>query len=245
VATATKRKAAPRAQLNGKAPHRYIFNGQIQLPAEFPTLSSFRRWCLSPDYPERGEVFWIDGDIWVSDEMGDFLTHNAIKTEVLTVLNTLVKAGQLGYMFSDRMRLVHPRASLSVEPDLMFASFASVQSKRIRLKPNKKNRILEVVGSPDMVLEVASDSSVPKDDRLEQKYFAAGVSEYWRIDARGEQLKFDILTRGPKGFVAGPRQNGRVRSDVFGRSFDLLAKAGPIGVMELTLDVGRLVFVAK
>jgi Uma2 family endonuclease len=86
-----------------------------------------------------------------------------------------------------------------------------------------------------MVAEIASDSSVIKDVDLETKYYTAGISEYWRIDARGEQIKFDILRRGAKGFVSTPRRNGRVRSAVFGRTFELIAKTGPIGIPEFNL----------
>jgi Uma2 family endonuclease len=239
VASAIKRTNTPRPKLNGKVEHQLILNGQIRVPTHFPDLASFRRWCMSPDYPEHGDVFWIDGDIWVSDEMEDFSTHNAVKTEVLIVLGQLVKAKKLGIMFSDGMRLVHPRASLSVEPDAMFASFETVRAKRIRLKPNKKNRILEAVGSPDMVLEVTSDSSVPKDNRLEQKYFAAGVIEYWRIDARGEELKFDILRRATAGFVPTLAEHGYLRSTVFGRYFGLTVEVGALGIPEFVLDVAE------
>jgi hypothetical protein len=237
VATATKRKGKSRPQTNGRIAHRFIVNCEIKLPAHFPNLTAFRRWCMSPEYPEHGDVFWIDGDIWVSDEMEDFSTHNAVMTEILTVLNPIVKVKRLGYMISDRMRLVHPRASLSVEPDTMFVSFESLKAKRVRMKPNKKNRILEVVGSPDMVLEVTSDQSVQKDLRLEQKYFAAGVVEYWRVDARGEQVKFDILARGPKGFVAVARQDGRVKSAVFDRAFQLVRSTDQLGNPTFTLEV--------
>ena len=239
MATAAKRTHRQQSKSNGRVEHRLIVNGQIEVPVHFRNLDAFRRWCMSPKYPDRGDVFWIDGDIWVNDEMEDFSTHNAVKTEILTVLNQIVKAKKLGYMFSDRMRLVHPRASLSVEPDTMFVSFDSLQSKRVRMKPNKKNRIMEVVGSPDMVLEVTSDSSVPKDERLEEKYFAAGVREYWRIDARGERIKFDILTRGAKGYASTPRRNGGVQSAVFGRTFELLMKIGSMGIPEFTLEVSE------
>lgn len=238
MSTTVRKRTKPRKPaLNGQAGYQLIVNGQIRVPSQFPNLDAFRRWCISPAYPERGDVFWIDGDIWVSDEMEDFSTHNAVKTELMIVLGQLVKAKKLGIIFSDRMRLVHPRASLSVEPDMMFASFASIETKRLRMKPNKKKRILEAVGSPDMVLEIISDSSEPKDARLEQKYFAAGVVEYWRIDARGERLKFEILTRGQKGFVPVPRKNGRVKSAVFGREFELTMKPGLVGLPEVTLEV--------
>src|SRR5256885_8764701 len=46
---------------------------------------------------------------------------------------------------------------------------------------------LELEGTPDMVLEVVSESSVQKDTkRLRQLYWQAGIREYWLVDARRE-----------------------------------------------------------
>ncbi|HKB04785.1 MAG TPA: Uma2 family endonuclease [Gemmataceae bacterium] len=239
MATATARKSGRRPKENGKVPELIVLNGQIRLPSQFPDLASFRRWCMSPEYPERGDVFWLDGTIWVSDEMEDLTTHSLVKAEVYLELARLVKDAQLGYVLPDGMRLVHEGASLSVEPDVMFVSFESVRSGRVQLLPNEKNRILEVNGSADMVLEVASDSSEDKDDELAVLYFAAGVTEYWRVDARGGELRFDILRRGPKGFVATPRRNGRLKSSVFGRSFRLRTGTDALGNPTYALHVSE------
>ena len=44
-------------------------------------------------------------------------------------------------------------------------------------------------------MEIVSDSSVVKDTRqLRQAYARAGVHEYWLVDARGEDLLFEILS---------------------------------------------------
>jgi Uma2 family endonuclease len=60
---------------------------------------------------------------------------------------------------------------------------------------------VEVEGPPDMVLEVVSDSSVAKDtQRLPEAYFAAGVGEFWLVDARGKNVVFRIHVRGGEGF---------------------------------------------
>jgi len=232
--------AKPRSvKASGQFQNRLVLNGRLQIPALFADLDAFRLWCKSSDYPENGDVFWLEGTIWVSDEMEDFSTHNAIKTEVLTVLNAIVKANKLGFMFSDRMRLVHEKASLSVEPDVMYASLSSIENRRVLLEPNENERILEVEGSPDMVLEVVSDSSVSKDAELESTYFNAGVQEYWRIDARGDALKFEILRRGSDKFVPTPRRKGRLKSAVFDRSFELNVKEGLLGIPEYTLEASE------
>lgn len=236
MATAVRtRERRPRDA--GMAGSRFIFNDHIRIPPNVTDFESFRRWCQSDDYPERGNVFWLGDTIWVDDEMEDIPTHNLVKAELYRCLGNLVKEGNLGFMFPDRARFVHEESLLSVEPDLIFVARASIRDGKVELKPNKKRRILEVRGSPDMVLEVASDSSRAKDDELLDLYFAAGVVEYWRVDARAEPIKFDILRRGPKGFTSVPRRNGRVKSAVFGRTFELLVRTGPIGIPEFTLEV--------
>jgi len=54
---------------------------------------------------------------------------------------------------------------------------------------------LELEGTPDMVLEVVSASSVVKDtETLLQLYWQAGIPEYWLVDARGEALEFTVQT---------------------------------------------------
>lgn len=231
----TPKRKKPRPP--GLEPGQIIINGQVRLPAKFADLTAFRQWCMSDEYPEHGDVFWLGGAIWVNVEMEDFSTHNLVKTEITRVLATVTKAAQLGYLMADRMRVVHDAASLSVEPDVMFVSFEGVRAGRAAFRPNDKNRVMEVFGTPDMVLEVASDSSASKDENLVHRYFAAGVAEYWRVDARGDQLEFDILRRGPAGFVPTPRRKGRIRSAVFGRSFRLTSATDPLGNPTFTLDV--------
>jgi Uma2 family endonuclease len=80
----------------------------------------------------------------------------------------------------------------------------------------KPDRFVEVEGAPDLVVEIVSDSSVKKDSqRLPRAYYAAGVLEFWLIDARGEELEFRLQTRGPAGFVDAERDaDGYQRSQV-------------------------------
>ena len=92
-------------------------------------------------------------------------------------------------------------------------------------------------GTPDMVLEVVSDSSVEKDNvLLPPLYQAAGVPEFWRIDARGELL-FELLRLTPGGYVSAQLPEGWWHSDVFARDFRLVQGADPLGQPEFTLEV--------
>jgi Uma2 family endonuclease len=90
----------------------------------------------------------------------------------------------------------------------------------VRYVRNKKQRAMEIEGSPDWVLEIVSDSSVAKDMRdLRQAYHRAGIREYWLIDARGDELIFQILCWRKTGYFAASRKEGWQRSRVFARSF--------------------------
>lgn len=237
MATATARKPTRRPKANGQIGRRIILNGRIQIPATVTDFESFRQWCRSPDYPDRGDVFWLNGNLWVSDETEQAFTHNLIKTAITAVLTVLVQQLKSGHVFGDRMRLTNPAVGLSCEPDMMYLSFAALQAGRVRPIPAATGGVIEFEGSPDMVLEVVSDSSEPRDADLRDLYFAAGVTEFWVVDARGAEARFDILRRGPRGFVATPRRNGRLRSAVFGRTFRLIAESDPLGNPTYTLAV--------
>lgn len=78
------------------------------------------------------------------------------------------------------------------------------------------------MGTPDWVCEVVSDSSRRKDKKLlVDGYHRAGVSEYWLIDARGEEIDFQVLHWTTEGYVAAADQAGWRRSEVFATSFHL------------------------
>jgi Uma2 family endonuclease len=89
-----------------------------------------------------------------------------------------------------------------------------------------------------MVLEVVSPSSVEKDTViLRQAYWEARKREYWLVDARKEPLKFDIFRLGPKGYVSTRKQDGWVKSAVFGKAFRLTKTQVSAGRPEFSLEV--------
>ena len=62
------------------------------------------------------------------------------------------------------------------------------------------DRYGEEEGAPHLVVEIVSDRSVTKDTvRLLAAYWRSGILEYWLLDARGENLTFQIDHRGPAG----------------------------------------------
>jgi hypothetical protein len=211
----------------------------VHIPAWVEDHASFRRWVHSDEYPEEtGRICYFNGEIWVDLSMEQLFTHNQVKNEYAFTLTGVIKAGRLGRFFADGALVSNLEANLSAEPDGMFVSTKTMRTGRIQLVEGKKVGYIELLGTPDMTLKIVSESSVEKDTViLPELYWRAGVREYWRVDARGESLVFDILRHTAKGYVATRKRAGWVKSAVFGRSFRLAQQADELGHAEYTLEV--------
>lgn len=202
-----------------------VIADQMRIPSWVNDLESFRRWSRTDDYPERGWVSFLDGEIWVDMDMEQLFFHNQVKTEFTIVLGRLIKSEELGYYFSDRAPLINEGVNLSTEPDGMFCSFRAIEEKRLSLVEGLEEDHVEIEGAPDMVLEVVSRYSVREDTKVLRKlYWRAGIPEYWLVDARKPPLQFDILSWTERGYSAARRRQGWLKSKVFGRSFLLESK---------------------
>lgn len=94
------------------------------------------------------------------------------------VLGPLIEAVDSGTLIHDRMRLVNADANLSYEPDMAFAYWQTLQSGRLQTRASAPGRDVELVGTPDMVLEVVSDRSVQKFTvKLYSQNASAGIPE--------------------------------------------------------------------
>ncbi|HEY8504186.1 MAG TPA: Uma2 family endonuclease, partial [Gemmataceae bacterium] len=123
------------------------------------------------------------------------------------------------------------------QPDGMFASYDAIRDGRVRQVPGRSGGFTELGGAPEMVLEIISDSSIEKDTvRLPEVYLRAGVAEFWRIDARGGELRFEILRREEAGYVPALGEDGWWRSEVFGHWFRLVQQPNPLGHPSYTLE---------
>lgn len=207
-----------------------VIADQVRIPSWVNDLESFRRWSRTDEYPERGWVSFLDGEIWVDMSMEQLFTHNQVKTEFTAVLGSLIKREEMGYYFSDGVLLSHESANLSTEPDGTFCSFDAIEGKRVSFVEAVEEGHVEVEGAPDMVLEVVSASSVRKDTKiLRNLYWRAGIPEYWLVDARKNSLQFDILRWTERGYSAARRTKGWLKSKVFGRPFLLDTKPDRLG----------------
>jgi Uma2 family endonuclease len=202
-----------------------ILADTIRMPAGFANLQAFRRWTKSSRYPERGEFSYLGGDLWVDITM-ETLLHNLIKSQFVAVLTLLVvEPNRLGRWLSDRMRLVNTAVNLSTEPDGMFVSHEALRSGQVRLIDGEQS--LEVIGTPEVVLEIVSKTSIQKDTiALRELYASAGIAEYWIVDPLRGELSFDILRLTARGYTASRKSDGWIKSGVFGKSFKLVQEEG-------------------
>ncbi len=211
-------------------------NTVVRIPAWVGDLESFRNWARSDEFPETGRICYVNGEVWVDMSQEQFFTHNQVKNEFNVVLGSLVKSNRLGRYVPDGMLVTNVDADLSSQPDGAFVSNESLRTSRVQLVEGLQDGYVELEGSPDMVLEVLSNSSVEKDTEvLPESYWRAGIREYWLVDARGEQLRFDILRHAAKGYVATRKQSGWLKSNVFNESFRLTRQADALGHPEYTL----------
>ncbi len=216
----------------------FVNDVHIHIPGWVVNIDSFRRWVASEDFPKTGNVWWLSGGVWADMSKEQAFSHLDVKGTIFAVLYSLVKQDKLGRIFTGGFLLTNHGADLSGTPDGLYLSRETMASDRIRLITGADGGVIEVQGSPDMVLEVVSDSSVKKDHvTLLEAYWAAGIAEYWLVDARSDTLRFEIFQHGPKTYKRSPKKHGWMTSKVFGKSFQLIVEKDASGYPEYSLEV--------
>ena len=210
---------------------------EIEIPVWVHDLESFRQWVRSDEFPEEGQICWF-GNPWIDMSKEQIFSHNQVKLEIARVLANLVKEDQTGMFFADGARLSHATADLSNVPDGMFAKSETIKNEKLKMVESAdKAGPIELEGTPDMVLEVISTSSVQKDtDILFDRYWRAGIAEYWMIDARGDRLRFQIYETTSGGFRIVKPVDGWSASKIFECSFRLTESENALGHREFSLD---------
>lgn len=168
---------------------------RIQVPDAVFELGGYRAWVKS-DAPDECRTTYVGGEVLIEMSPEALETHNKVKTTLTAAIALFVQEREVGEVYSDRALVTHEAAGLSVEPDLTFVSWDSFELGRVRLveKAGTPHDYVELVGSPDLVVEIVSGTSVRKDRTLlRDAYGRAGVHEYWLIDARGQEVEFEIL----------------------------------------------------
>ena len=215
-----------------------VDTGAISVPGWVKSIDTFRRWIDTAELPEKARTWFLNGEVWVDMSKEQIFTHVDLKGEITTVLRGLAKASKLGRVLPDGVLLTHTGTGLSGNPDAIYLSADTLASDRVRLIAGKDGGFVELEGTPDMVLEVVSDSSEKKDNQiLVEAYWAAGIPEYWVVDGREKDIEFTVFKRGARRYTRTREHNGWVKSAVFGKEFRLTQSADPQGNPEFTLAI--------
>lgn len=219
----------------------FSFHGDsetVRLPMWVTDLESFRRWAVSDEAPEQVPVFFLAGEVWIDMSKQQVFSHVRLKQKFFLTLGLLAANGGLGDFFPDGLLLTNVDADLSGNPDGTFISHDAFREKRVRLVEGKQAGHVELEGTPDMVLEVVSDSSVQKDtELLRDLYWKAGIPEYWIVDGRHDTVEFTILKHTTRGYSAVRSAAGWLKSPVFGKSFRLTRRLDELGHPDFVLDM--------
>lgn len=213
-------------------------DGAVYVPPGAATsLEGFRKWYASDNFPEEGRICYLAGELFIDMGHERVSSHVFLKTAIAKVLDDLMESADLGQFIADGVRIVSKRADFSAEPDACYFDWEALDTGRITVrKSNDGNDITEIVGTPDMVLEVVSPSSVRKDKKvLRSLYHKARIPEYWLIDARKENFTFSILRNTPRGYIETPEKAGWLPSQVFRHEFQLKRTRNRLGVWRYKL----------
>jgi Uma2 family endonuclease len=213
-----------------------VFQEEVRIPFSVGDIESFREWTKSDDFPSRGRYSYLNGDLWVDLMPEQLFTHDGVKVEFTRVLHSILKSNRRGRFFGDRT-LVNADADLSTEPDGTVVLYQSLVEKRVELVEAAEEGFIEITGSPDVVLEIVSTSSVRKDTVvLRNLYWKAEIPEYWLVDVRKDHLQFDILKHGRNGYSVSRKRSGWMKSTVLDQAFRLTSGTDSVGNPEFTLD---------
>jgi Uma2 family endonuclease len=214
----------------------------IRIPGTAATLSGFRAWVTSDDFPERWRASFIEGEVLLEMSPEESETHTKVKWEIGRVLLTLTRRLKNGTYYGDGVLLTNKEAQLSTQPDGMFVTRQAIRSGRLRRVPRRDipNQFTEFEGTPDLVVEVISRTSRKQDtDDLPALFHLAGIPEYWLIDALGDDVEFSILRRGARQFIAVEPVRGWSSSEVMGRKFKLVRARDEDGDWQYELKVKK------
>jgi len=163
------------------------------LPRRF-TYADYLRW---PE-DERWEL--IDGEAW-NMSPAPTLGHQAVSMRLSLLLGNHFRERGCQVFAAPVDVALAPAAAADHEIDTV------VQPDLIVVCDPDKLRGTHVRGAPDLVVEIASPSSLRRDERIKRdRYQRAGVAEYWIVHTEGHLIHRYTLSAGQYGApdVFGP-----------------------------------------
>jgi Uma2 family endonuclease len=153
-------------------------NSTTDAPPEPPV--SYEEFLAWADEDVRAE--WIDGNVQIMSPASS--THQRLVRFLSNLLSVWVEEHALGEVFTAPFQMKLDRGR---EPDLLVV--------REEHRDRVQDKYLD--GPADLVVEVVSDESGPR-DRGEKfyEYEAGGVEEYWLVDPAREELAVYRLDDG-------------------------------------------------
>src|SRR5262245_34207784 len=132
------------------------------MPASAFTHPGFRAWVTSDHFPAGIQATYVEGEVLLELSPEAIDTPNEVKTVLTAALASLIASEDLGEAYADGVLVTNTEAALSTEPDFTFVSWASFEEGRVRFVPKRSGTedAVEIEGTPDLVVEIVSDSSV-------------------------------------------------------------------------------------
>jgi Uma2 family endonuclease len=140
--------------------------------------------------PDRNRYEIVDGELFVT--AAPITLHQRIVGNLFAYLWQYVRKHKLGEVFVAPLDVVFSFSTV-LEPDVIFVSKARQHIV------GEKN----LSGTPDLVVEVLSESTAKLDREVKPKQYALyGVPEFWRIDPEGRSIDVFRLEQGEYELVA-------------------------------------------
>jgi Uma2 family endonuclease len=162
-------------------------------PGHSATKLTYADYELFPDDGLRHEI--INGEHYVT--ASPITRHQRISLQLLYLLQRYLETHAVGEVFHAPFDVLLSEIDIVV-PDLVYLS-----KDRSRFLTEKN-----LQGPPDLVIEILSPSTRPRDERLKRDlYERAGVDEYWVVDPDGDTI--DVYRRAGKTFEQPVRYTKR------------------------------------
>lgn len=212
-------------------------DGLLRIPSNIQTLTGFRRWVHSREFPEKLRAHYVGGSVYLDLSEESIDTHLTVKAAVFLTVMTVMEQSDLGQFYCDGVQYTNKTAGVSNNPDGLAFFWQTADEGRVQFVKGRNGEDIELEGSPDWVLEIVSDNSVRKDTKeLRRRYHKAGIAEYWLIDACSKDVSFRIFNWRESGYTESLADSDWLTSEVFERKFRLTRKKNRIGSWRYTLD---------
>jgi Uma2 family endonuclease len=158
------------------------------------THPAVREWTYAefarlPDDGNRYEV--IAGELYVTPAPNRL--HQRVSARLIHLFEGFCEERGAGEVYGAPFDVIFGKGDY-VEPDLVF-----VREDRV----DDVIRDHGIVGTPDLVVEILSDSTEQRDRGIKRERYAAyGVPEYWIVDADARHVEVYRITRGDLRRVA-------------------------------------------